>query len=97
MRWLTFTAADKTSWGFVEGDQVIAVDGDPFRRMAADLAHASAVAGQNRASADSAHLLLRRPELSEAPEGGRRQAGRSAGSAGQTRDRLSRSECADRT
>jgi 2-keto-4-pentenoate hydratase/2-oxohepta-3-ene-1,7-dioic acid hydratase in catechol pathway len=30
MRWLKFTAADKTSWGIVEGDQVIAVDGDPF-------------------------------------------------------------------
>jgi 2-keto-4-pentenoate hydratase/2-oxohepta-3-ene-1,7-dioic acid hydratase in catechol pathway len=30
MRWLTFTASGKTSWGIVEGDQVIAVDGDPF-------------------------------------------------------------------
>src|SRR5258705_2486297 len=30
MRWLTFTASGKTSWGLVEGDQVIAVDGDPF-------------------------------------------------------------------
>src|SRR3954462_9664572 len=30
MRWLKFTAADKTSWGIVEGDQVIAIDGDPF-------------------------------------------------------------------
>jgi hypothetical protein len=30
MRWLKFTASDQTSWGIVEGDQVIAVDGDPF-------------------------------------------------------------------
>jgi 2-keto-4-pentenoate hydratase/2-oxohepta-3-ene-1,7-dioic acid hydratase in catechol pathway len=30
MRWLKFTAADKTSWGIVEGDQVIAIEGDPF-------------------------------------------------------------------
>src|SRR3979411_1243145 len=30
MRWLKFTAADKMSWGIVEGDQVIAVAGDPF-------------------------------------------------------------------
>ena len=30
MRWLKFTASDKTSWGLVEGDHVIAVDGDPF-------------------------------------------------------------------
>jgi 2-keto-4-pentenoate hydratase/2-oxohepta-3-ene-1,7-dioic acid hydratase in catechol pathway len=30
MRWLKFTASGKTSWGLVEGDQVIAVDGDPF-------------------------------------------------------------------
>ncbi|CUU21814.1 5carboxymethyl2oxohex3 ene17dioate decarboxylase EC 41168 2hydroxyhepta24diene17dioate isomerase EC 533 CDS [Bradyrhizobium sp.] len=30
MRWLRFTVSDKTSWGIVEGDQVIAVDGDPF-------------------------------------------------------------------
>ena len=30
MRWLKFTASDKTSWGIVESDQVIAVDGDPF-------------------------------------------------------------------
>jgi len=30
MRWLKFTASGKTSWGIVEGDQVIAVDGDPF-------------------------------------------------------------------
>ncbi|KYK47813.1 fumarylacetoacetate hydrolase family protein [Bradyrhizobium diversitatis] len=30
MRWLKFTASGKTSWGIVEGDRVIAVDGDPF-------------------------------------------------------------------
>jgi 2-keto-4-pentenoate hydratase/2-oxohepta-3-ene-1,7-dioic acid hydratase in catechol pathway len=30
MRWLRFTAAGKTSWGIVEGEHVIAVDGDPF-------------------------------------------------------------------
>ena len=31
MRWLKFSASDKTSWGIVEGDRVIAIDGDPFR------------------------------------------------------------------
>ena len=30
MRRLRFTADHKTSWGIVEGDRVIAVDGDPF-------------------------------------------------------------------
>ena len=30
MRWLKFTANDKTSWGIAEGDRVIAIDGDPF-------------------------------------------------------------------
>ena len=30
MRWLKFTAEGKTSWGLVEGDRVIAVNGDPF-------------------------------------------------------------------
>ena len=30
MRWLKFTAAGKTSWGIVEGDKVVAVDGDPL-------------------------------------------------------------------
>ena len=30
MRWLKFTASTKTSWGIIEGDQVIAIDGDPF-------------------------------------------------------------------
>jgi len=30
MRWLKFTAAGKTSWGLVEGDKVISVNGDPF-------------------------------------------------------------------
>ena len=30
MRWLKFTAAGKTSWGIVEGDNVMAVNGDPF-------------------------------------------------------------------
>src|SRR6201985_1312055 len=30
MRWLKFTAAGTTSWGLVEGDRVVAVDGDPF-------------------------------------------------------------------
>ena len=30
MRWLKFTAAGKTSWGIVEGEYVIAVNGDPF-------------------------------------------------------------------
>jgi 2-keto-4-pentenoate hydratase/2-oxohepta-3-ene-1,7-dioic acid hydratase in catechol pathway len=30
VRWLKFTADDGTSWGIVEGDRVIAVDGDPF-------------------------------------------------------------------
>jgi 2-keto-4-pentenoate hydratase/2-oxohepta-3-ene-1,7-dioic acid hydratase in catechol pathway len=30
MRWLKFTAAGQISWGVVEGDRVVAVDGDPF-------------------------------------------------------------------
>src|SRR6058998_1682049 len=30
MRWLKFTTAGKTSWGIVEGGNVIAVSGDPF-------------------------------------------------------------------
>ena len=30
MRWLKFTAANQTSWGLVEGDEVITVGGDPF-------------------------------------------------------------------
>ena len=30
MRWLKFTAAGKTSWGIVEGERVVAVEGDPF-------------------------------------------------------------------
>src|SRR5260370_10974812 len=30
MRWLKFTANGQTSWGLVEGDRVIAVNGEPF-------------------------------------------------------------------
>ncbi len=30
MRWLQFTANKTSSWGIVEGDRAIAVDGDPF-------------------------------------------------------------------
>jgi 2-keto-4-pentenoate hydratase/2-oxohepta-3-ene-1,7-dioic acid hydratase in catechol pathway len=30
VRWLQFTSNHKTSWGIVEGDRVIAVDGDPL-------------------------------------------------------------------
>src|SRR6201990_2991856 len=30
MRWLKFTAAATTSWGLVEGDKVVTVNGDPF-------------------------------------------------------------------
>jgi 2-keto-4-pentenoate hydratase/2-oxohepta-3-ene-1,7-dioic acid hydratase in catechol pathway len=30
VRWLKFTADNRTSWGLVEGDRVIAVEGDPF-------------------------------------------------------------------
>ena len=30
MRWLKFTAAGQTSWGIVEGDEVVTVSGDPF-------------------------------------------------------------------
>ena len=30
MRWLKFTAEGKTSWGVMEGDRVVAVEGDPF-------------------------------------------------------------------
>ena len=30
MRWLKFTAAGQTSWGIVEGNNVISVSGDPF-------------------------------------------------------------------
>ncbi|MGH6681314.1 MAG: fumarylacetoacetate hydrolase family protein, partial [Bradyrhizobium sp.] len=30
MRWLRFSAAGQTSWGLVEGDQVMAVSGDPL-------------------------------------------------------------------
>src|SRR5258708_40069563 len=31
MRWLKFTADGQTSWGIIEGDRVIAVNGEPFR------------------------------------------------------------------
>ena len=30
MRWLKYSAAGRTSWGLVEGERVVAVDGDPF-------------------------------------------------------------------
>src|SRR6266403_1945988 len=30
MRWLKFTANAQTSWGIIEGDRVIAVNGEPF-------------------------------------------------------------------
>src|SRR5260370_10765652 len=30
MRWLKFNANGQTSWGIIEGDRVIAVNGDPF-------------------------------------------------------------------
>ena len=30
MRWLKFTAAGQTSWGIVEGNNVVAVSGEPF-------------------------------------------------------------------
>src|SRR6516164_7908780 len=30
MRWVKFTSAGHTSWGLVEGDRVVTVDGDPF-------------------------------------------------------------------
>src|SRR5260370_5855391 len=30
MRWLKFTANEKTYWGLVEGDRVVTGDGDPF-------------------------------------------------------------------
>jgi len=30
MRWLKFTANGQASWGIIEGDRVIAVNGDPF-------------------------------------------------------------------
>src|SRR5256885_376473 len=30
MRWLKFTASGNTSWGLVEGDNVVTVNGDPF-------------------------------------------------------------------
>src|SRR6266705_3115483 len=30
MRWLKFTANGQSSWGIIEGDRVIAVNGDPF-------------------------------------------------------------------
>ncbi len=30
MRWLKFTANGQTSWGTIEGDRVITVNGDPF-------------------------------------------------------------------
>jgi 2-keto-4-pentenoate hydratase/2-oxohepta-3-ene-1,7-dioic acid hydratase in catechol pathway len=30
VRWLQFSADNKKSWGIVEGDRIIAVDGDPF-------------------------------------------------------------------
>ena len=35
MRWLKFTANQQTSWGIVEGDRVIAVDGDPLADITA--------------------------------------------------------------
>jgi 2-keto-4-pentenoate hydratase/2-oxohepta-3-ene-1,7-dioic acid hydratase in catechol pathway len=30
MRWLKFTASGQTSWGIVEGDRVVGVEGEPF-------------------------------------------------------------------
>ena len=96
MRWLKFTAAGKTSWGIVEGDKVIAVDGDPFGESQADRANPCAEGRQDRAAADPAHLLLRRAELPQASEGSRRQGRHRAQRARPARDRLPRAERADR-
>ncbi len=38
MRWVKFTSAGHTSWGLVEGDRVVAVDGDPFGEWQRDSA-----------------------------------------------------------
>ncbi|KAH2839748.1 hypothetical protein KXW36_001669, partial [Aspergillus fumigatus] len=67
-----------------------------IRRVAENGAGACAEGRQGRAAAGSAHLLLRRAELSEASEGSRRQGRHGAGRSRQTRDRLPRPERADR-
>ena len=96
MRWLKFTAAGKTSWGIVEGDKVVTVNGDPFGEWQRTRAIPCAEGREDRAAADPAHVLLRRAELPQASEGSRRQAWHSTQRAGSARDRLSRAERADR-
>ena len=68
----------------------------PLRRMAAHAAVACAGRGEDRTAGDAAHVLLRRPELSQASQGGRRQARRGAQRSRPARNRLPRAERADR-
>ena len=59
-------------------------------------AHACPEGRQDRTAGDAAHLLLRRPQLPQASQGSRRQAGKVPEHSRPARDRLSRAERADR-
>ena len=96
MRWLKFTAAGKTSWGIVEGEHVIAVNGDPFGEWQRGT--------QSHALKDVKVELPLIPrtfycvglELPQASQGSRRQGRHGAERARPARDRLPRPERADR-
>ncbi len=96
MRWLKFTASGKTSWGLVQGDQVIAIDGDPFGEWQ-----------RTTRALPLSQVKIELPliprtfycvglnylkHLKEAAD----KRGRGAGRAREARDRLSRTERADR-
>jgi len=75
MRWLKFTAAGPTSWGIIEGDRVIAVDGDPFGEwQRTPRTHALAEV-KIELPLMPRTFLLRRPQLPQASQGSRPTSG----------------------
>ena len=78
MRFAKITANGKTTWGLVEGDRVTEISGEPFGEWHEDVGQARPEGRQDRAAADPAHLLLRRPQLRQARAGGRQPPRRGA-------------------
>jgi uncharacterized protein (DUF58 family) len=73
MRWLKFTASGKTSWGLVEGDKVVAVSGDPFGEWQRTQRTHALRDVKIELPVIPRTFLLRRPQLSQASQGSRRQ------------------------
>ena len=96
MRWLRYEANGRESYGIIEGDEVVAVKGDPFAGYEMTATRHKLARRQVSGAGDPEDVLRRRAQLRRARHRDGEKARRGAEHPAQRRYRLPRQQRADR-